>query len=115
MLELQTIDLGGLNEAQLKAFFLNAYNGLAIHGLAVLGSPSTPAERAAFFDELTYVIGGHRYSLYDIKHGILRCLLLVALVLADLRLTAHEPGATASRQGWPCGASPSRTRGWSGR
>lgn len=72
VLELQTLDLSGVSEPQLKAFFINIYNGIALHGLAVLGSPSTPGERAAFFDELAYIVAGQRYSLYDIKHGILR-------------------------------------------
>ncbi len=51
VLELQTLDLSGVSEPQLKAFFINIYNGIALHGLTVLGSPSTPGERAAFFDE----------------------------------------------------------------
>ncbi len=50
-----------------KALFINIYNGLALHALVSVGPPSTAVERAAFFDELSYLIAGNKFSLYDIK------------------------------------------------
>lgn len=102
VLELQTLDLSGVSEPQLKAFFINIYNGIALHGLTVLGSPSTPGERAAFFDELAYIVAGQRYSLYDIKHGILRYISSVpARPHHSMRLRPFigaDPGAIANHQ-----------------
>ncbi|KAA8496760.1 hypothetical protein FVE85_0489 [Porphyridium purpureum] len=62
-----------LNRTERIAFFLNVYNALIIHGLAILDSPpSNLLQRLLFYAKNAYVIGGIEYSLNDIEHGVLR-------------------------------------------
>eukprot|EP00189_Rhodosorus_marinus_P014078 CAMPEP_0184738004 /NCGR_PEP_ID=MMETSP0315-20130426/756_1 /TAXON_ID=101924 /ORGANISM="Rhodosorus marinus, Strain UTEX LB 2760" /LENGTH=336 /DNA_ID=CAMNT_0027205531 /DNA_START=125 /DNA_END=1132 /DNA_ORIENTATION=+ len=55
-----------------KAFFLNIYNALVIHGIIMGGKPETATERMHFYSRTAYAIGGRVYTLNDIEHGILR-------------------------------------------
>jgi len=71
--ELQRVDLQTLSENDRKAFFLNIYNTLVIHGYVRLGVPKGSFNRLKFYKTTSYVIGGQMYSLDDIEHGILRC------------------------------------------
>lgn len=64
------MDLQGDNER--RAFWLNIYNMLALHSLAVYGSPSTASARKTFFRTCSYQIGGLLWSLDDVEHGALR-------------------------------------------
>ncbi|CAN8062232.1 unnamed protein product [Agarophyton chilense] len=61
-----------LPESHRKAFFLNVYNSLIIHALAVMSPPRTKFERISLFNTAAYNIGGRVYSLNMIEHGILR-------------------------------------------
>lgn len=54
------------------AFLFNVYNGLVLHAKLVFGHPSTLATRGAFFNTAAYVLGGRRYSLVVLEHGLLR-------------------------------------------
>lgn len=56
----------------MTAFFINVYNMLVIHGTVVRGAPTNTAARLAFFDGISYQLGGHEYSANDIEHGVLR-------------------------------------------
>jgi hypothetical protein len=55
-----------------KAFWINVYNALALHGIVHFHIKLTVWERPNFFLSTEYNIGGYRFSLDDIKHGILR-------------------------------------------
>jgi len=57
---------------QRKAFFLNLYNSMVIHGKIVLGTPSTLLQRLYFYATTSYNVGGLILSLNDIENGILR-------------------------------------------
>ncbi|XP_071505361.1 uncharacterized protein [Diadema antillarum] len=71
--ELQAIDLRPLTSDQRKAFFINVYNALTVHALAVREKlPSSVLEIENFWQTSAYIIAGHAYSLDDIEHGILR-------------------------------------------
>jgi len=70
--ELQAANLISLTNNQKKVFFINLYNMLTIHGIIKFGSPTTAFKRNWFFSNVSYNIGGSRYSLNDIEHGILR-------------------------------------------
>ncbi|XP_065192148.1 uncharacterized protein LOC135823229 [Sycon ciliatum] len=71
--ELRGVDVSLLDEDNKKAFFLNVYNALTVHGLANMESlPSSVLEAQDFWSRTCYDIGGHVYSLDDIEHGILR-------------------------------------------
>jgi hypothetical protein len=70
--QLNQIQLNQLNEQEKKAFFLNVYNILVIHGFLVYGVPLNFFKRLYFYQQLSYRIGGLVYSLNDIEHGILR-------------------------------------------
>lgn len=72
--QLQALDLRSLSPAQRKAFLLNLYNALCIHGLIALGPPDATVKGSlgAFFGGTCYLLGGFLLSLDDIEHGILR-------------------------------------------
>lgn len=56
-----------------RAFWINLYNVLVLHAVAGRGHPGqNPLRQLVFFWRKNWVIGGHRWSLDDIEHGILR-------------------------------------------
>lgn len=55
-----------------KAFWINIYNVLIIHGVIAYGVEESVLEIKGAFERLAYIIGGLRYSLDDIENGILR-------------------------------------------
>jgi len=69
---LNAVDISELSLAEKKVVFINLYNALIIHGNIVIGNPTSVAERGTFFTSTSYMIGGLKYSLNDIEHGILR-------------------------------------------
>jgi hypothetical protein len=68
LFDMQTLQT--LNEA--RAFWINLYNTLTIHGIVHFQIKLTVWERPNFFIATEYNIGGYRFSLYDIAHGIIR-------------------------------------------
>eukprot|EP01111_Echinosteliopsis_oligospora_P011057 TRINITY_DN3549_c0_g1_i1.p1 TRINITY_DN3549_c0_g1~~TRINITY_DN3549_c0_g1_i1.p1 ORF type:complete len:367 (-),score=58.20 TRINITY_DN3549_c0_g1_i1:151-1251(-) len=70
--DLRHVDLGSLTEDESKAFFINLYNALVIHGHIVNGVPGGPIFRSMFFRNCRYNIGGEEFSLNDMEHGVLR-------------------------------------------
>jgi len=54
------------------AFWINVYNALTVHAIISYGPRESVWEVTGFFDKAAYLIGGMRYSLNDIEHGILR-------------------------------------------
>jgi hypothetical protein len=70
---LQLLDLHSLRERNQKlAFWINIYNTVVIHGVIELGLEKSVKELPAFFNRVTYEIGGFRFSLNEMEHGILR-------------------------------------------
>ncbi len=57
---------------QRKEFWINIYNALLIHGLLAYRETRSLLKIRGAFERIAYVIGGRRYSLDDIEHGILR-------------------------------------------
>jgi hypothetical protein len=72
--QLQALDLLTLPPAQRKAFLLNLYNVLCIHGMIARGppDPTVKGSLGAFFGRTCYLVGEFVLSLDDIEHGILR-------------------------------------------
>ncbi len=70
--ELQRVQLAGLNDDELMAFFVNLYNILCLHAYVEHGPPSSFWRRWIFFRSLSYRAAGLDMSLDDIEHGILR-------------------------------------------
>lgn len=66
------MNLEQLTEDERKAFFLNIYNALVIHGYTQHGLPK---DKVGFYRRTSYRIGGQVYSLDDIEHGVLRGML----------------------------------------
>lgn len=54
------------------AFWINVYNALLIHGVVAYRERRSLLKIRGAFERIAYVIGGHRYSLDDIEHGVLR-------------------------------------------
>ena len=69
---LQRVSLEGLSRDELVAMFVNVYNALIIHGIVIRGAPTNHFIRYKFFNNVSYVIAGHNYSLNDIENGVLR-------------------------------------------
>lgn len=71
--ELQHVDVHSLQERdKAMCFWINVYNSLVVHALTVLGPAKNTLERLKWFDDVSYHIGGYRFSANDIEHGILR-------------------------------------------
>lgn len=67
------VDLARLDTREARlAFWINAYNALAWHGITVLGVRRSVWEAWNFFGRVSYCIGGITLSLDEIEHGILR-------------------------------------------
>eukprot|EP00186_Timspurckia_oligopyrenoides_P004184 CAMPEP_0182446372 /NCGR_PEP_ID=MMETSP1172-20130603/4158_1 /TAXON_ID=708627 /ORGANISM="Timspurckia oligopyrenoides, Strain CCMP3278" /LENGTH=310 /DNA_ID=CAMNT_0024642289 /DNA_START=234 /DNA_END=1166 /DNA_ORIENTATION=- len=70
---LSECDPSSMNRSEKLAFFLNVYNSLLIHAMAVVEKPpSSVLARLVFYSSAKYSIGGLIYSLNDIENGILR-------------------------------------------
>jgi len=70
---LQSFNLHSLQERNRRlAFWINIYNTAVIHGVIELGLDKSVKEASGFFDRVMYEIGGFRFSLNDMEHGILR-------------------------------------------
>lgn len=71
--QLQNVNLTDLSENEKKAFFINLYNALTIHGLARMEAlPDSVLNVQQFWKKTSYNVAGHTFSLDDIEHGILR-------------------------------------------
>ncbi|XP_076060551.1 uncharacterized protein LOC143036746 isoform X2 [Oratosquilla oratoria] len=70
--ELQRVPLETLDEDQRKAFFINIYNALVIHAFVSGKKPTNMLSQMWFYDQVSYIIGSHQYSLNDIENGVLR-------------------------------------------
>lgn len=71
--ELQAVDVSALEPDVAKSFWLNLYNALIIHANIAVGPPTNFLQRSRFFGSLAYLIGGSRYTLSEMEHGMLRC------------------------------------------
>ncbi|NTW68814.1 MAG: DUF547 domain-containing protein [Chlorobiaceae bacterium] len=60
------------NDAEKKAFWINIYNILIIHGVIEFSVQRSVLEVVNFFGRIGYTIGGLFFSADDIEHGILR-------------------------------------------
>ncbi|CAD7955495.1 unnamed protein product [Amoebophrya sp. A25] len=69
------------DENERKAFLINLYNVLMMHGLIHHGlvekkhpiqAAQAAGKKVTFFDDIAYEIDGQRLSLDDIEHGLLR-------------------------------------------
>jgi hypothetical protein len=70
---LQSFDLQSLKDREQRlAFWINIYNAAVIHGIIQLKVRNSVKEVSKFFDRVVYEIGGYRFSLNDMEHGILR-------------------------------------------
>jgi hypothetical protein len=70
---LRSFDLRSLDSRnQRLAFWINIYNTAVIHGVIELGLRQSVKEFPRFFRRVSYEIGGYRFSLNDMEHGILR-------------------------------------------
>jgi hypothetical protein len=76
--QLQTVEFADLTDRNTAtAFWINLYNALVIHAVIEFGVQESIAaggfgDQVRFFRRAAYNIGGMRFSLEDIEHGILR-------------------------------------------
>lgn len=55
-----------------RAFWINLYNILILHGVIEFGIRRSVQEARGFFTRAAYVVKGYRFSANDIEHGVLR-------------------------------------------
>ncbi|MBW1852333.1 MAG: DUF547 domain-containing protein, partial [Deltaproteobacteria bacterium] len=55
-----------------KAFWINLYNAIVVHGIVELGITSSVREVPDFFTKISYQIGDSAFTADEIEHGILR-------------------------------------------
>jgi hypothetical protein len=60
------------SDEEKKAFWINIYNILIIHGVIELNINDSTKEVFNFFKRIVYNIGGRLYAPDDVEHGILR-------------------------------------------
>ena len=71
--ELTMFDPAALAEgAERTAFWIDVYNALALHAALRFNVRDSVREVAGFFNRAAYCIGGARFSLTEIEHGVLR-------------------------------------------
>lgn len=88
---LRAFDLRELtDEAEKKAFWLNVYNALVIDAVIAYGVRASVSEVAGFFRRAAYAVGGLRFCLDDIEHGILRAN-RAHVFIPQRQFAAHDP------------------------
>jgi len=74
---LQRVDLARLGRDERVAFCVNLYNALMVHATVDrarrgVPMPGSTWERINFFGTTAYAVGGRRFALDDLEHGVLR-------------------------------------------
>jgi len=69
---LADFDLDELSDAARKAFWINAYNILVIHGVVQAYPIDSPMDVSGFFDSKTYLVAGDTLTLNQIENEKLR-------------------------------------------
>lgn len=73
LLELgQNVSLSGASAAQVKAFWINAYNLAVIKGIIDNYPIKSPLDKKGFFDKTTYSLAGKKITLNDIENKMIR-------------------------------------------
>uniref|UniRef100_H2ZAF4 DEP domain-containing protein n=1 Tax=Ciona savignyi TaxID=51511 RepID=H2ZAF4_CIOSA len=70
--QLQRAQIDELSRQEKLAFYINIYNALVIHANIKFGFPESAWKRFKFFNDASYIIGGHEFNLQEIENGILR-------------------------------------------
>ncbi len=61
-----------IDRPQQISFWLNVYNALLLHSVVMREVKESVNKTSGFYTDTHYKIGGHKYTLDDIEHGILR-------------------------------------------
>jgi hypothetical protein len=69
---LKCADLCGIGPQALWGFWVNVFHALLIHAQLVLGKPRNLQNIVSFFNNCSYIVAGHVFSLAEIEHCILR-------------------------------------------
>eukprot|EP00612_Vaucheria_litorea_P003082 CAMPEP_0171461258 /NCGR_PEP_ID=MMETSP0945-20130129/5780_1 /TAXON_ID=109269 /ORGANISM="Vaucheria litorea, Strain CCMP2940" /LENGTH=239 /DNA_ID=CAMNT_0011987573 /DNA_START=198 /DNA_END=914 /DNA_ORIENTATION=+ len=70
--QLNDVKLDEMTETERKAFFINVYNALTIHGILSLGCGDSLFERLQFYAKVSYSIDKFVFNLNEIENGVLR-------------------------------------------
>mmetsp|Transcript_1765 Transcript_1765/g.3232 ORF Transcript_1765/g.3232 Transcript_1765/m.3232 type:complete len:415 (-) Transcript_1765:561-1805(-) len=67
-------DMVAMCKEKKKAFWINLYNLMVVHGKLEFGHPTSARSKGLFFShQVIYNVAGHGISLGEIEHAILRC------------------------------------------
>jgi len=68
----ENVDIDSSTLEEKLAFYINAYNALAIKGIIDGKSPSSFFGRIKYFYTTKYIIAGKKTNLYDFEHKVIR-------------------------------------------
>eukprot|EP00930_Biecheleria_cincta_P096035 TRINITY_DN8790_c0_g1_i2.p1 TRINITY_DN8790_c0_g1~~TRINITY_DN8790_c0_g1_i2.p1 ORF type:complete len:972 (+),score=180.55 TRINITY_DN8790_c0_g1_i2:54-2969(+) len=69
---LKGLNLSGLSAQDLWGFWVNVYHALLIHSCLKFGRPRSLRHLLGFYNNCSYVVCGHIFSLAEIEHCVLR-------------------------------------------
>eukprot|EP00922_Rhytidocystis_sp_ex-Travisia-forbesii_P017161 GHVS01025594.1.p1 GENE.GHVS01025594.1~~GHVS01025594.1.p1 ORF type:complete len:492 (+),score=82.79 GHVS01025594.1:37-1476(+) len=70
--EIQQVDLLNRTAHRVTAFVINCYNLIIKHAYIQVGIPESTLGRHNFFNNVSYIIGGFRFTLSQLENGLLR-------------------------------------------
>mmetsp|Transcript_16351 Transcript_16351/g.28670 ORF Transcript_16351/g.28670 Transcript_16351/m.28670 type:complete len:923 (-) Transcript_16351:32-2800(-) len=71
--KLKGVDLSSLDPQDLWGFWVNIYHTLLIHSCVQFGRPRSLRSLPGFYNNCSYVVAGHIFSLAEMEHCVLRC------------------------------------------
>lgn len=70
--KLKCVDLTPLEPQDLWCFWVNVYHSLLVQSLIVCGRPRNVRHLISFYNNCSYLVGGHIFSLAELEHLVLR-------------------------------------------
>lgn len=70
--KLKCVDLTPLEPQDLWCFWVNVYHSLLVQSLIICGRPRNVRHLISFYNNCSYLVGGHIFSLAELEHLVLR-------------------------------------------
>ncbi|CAJ1364857.1 unnamed protein product [Effrenium voratum] len=70
--QLKTVDLMPLDPQDLWSFWMNVYHSLLVHACILYSRPRNLRQLLGFYNNCSYVVAGHIFSLAELEHLVLR-------------------------------------------
>jgi hypothetical protein len=103
---LKRVDLSGLRDQDIWAFWVNVYHSLLVHAQLVAGRPSNVQQIFGFYSGCSYLVAGHAFSLLEIEHSILRHNMTKPKIVLVGTILRSWPRSDEDLETRPCLAAP---------